>query len=141
MGILFPRITSISLRAEAMDVAELAMLLESIHMDVSDAEFKAAADFVSSQSKLGNDEVNPISMRSLYSEITVPWHQPQKLQFYGLYKQALSGENTTPRPSFFDYVGQKKWLIYKPVNFFVAHCFHILGIHGNRLKDSPKILL
>jgi hypothetical protein len=40
-----------------MDVAELAMLLESIHMDVSEAEFRAAADFVSAQSQLGNDEV------------------------------------------------------------------------------------
>lgn len=33
----------------------------------------------------------------------------QKLQFYGLYKQATIGDVNTSRPSFFDFVGQKKW--------------------------------
>ena len=32
-----------------------------------------------------------------------------KLAFYGLYKQATSGNNTTFRPNFFDRKGRAKW--------------------------------
>ena len=32
-----------------------------------------------------------------------------KLTFYGLYKQATVGNNTTTRPNFFDRKGRAKW--------------------------------
>ncbi len=32
-----------------------------------------------------------------------------KLAFYGLYKQATVGDNTTYRPNFFDRKGRAKW--------------------------------
>lgn len=32
-----------------------------------------------------------------------------KLAFYGLYKQATVGDNTTPKPNFFDRKGRAKW--------------------------------
>ncbi|CAM9286046.1 unnamed protein product, partial [Ectocarpus fasciculatus] len=42
----------------------------------------------------------------------------QKLQFYGLYKQATIGDVNTSRPSFFDFVGQKKWDSWKSYGGF-----------------------
>ncbi|KAI9104721.1 acyl CoA binding protein-domain-containing protein [Phlyctochytrium arcticum] len=33
----------------------------------------------------------------------------EKLQFYGLYKQATTGKCNTPRPGIFDVVGRSKW--------------------------------
>ena len=31
------------------------------------------------------------------------------IQFYGLYKQATEGPNTTPKPGFWDPVSRAKW--------------------------------
>ena len=39
----------------------------------------------------------------------------QKLQFYGLYKQASVGDVTSKRPGMFDMVGQAKWDAWKEV--------------------------
>lgn len=33
----------------------------------------------------------------------------QKLRFYGLYKQATVGDNTTPEPSFYQLEAKHKW--------------------------------
>jgi diazepam-binding inhibitor (GABA receptor modulating acyl-CoA-binding protein) len=33
----------------------------------------------------------------------------EKLNLYGLYKQALVGDNATPKPAFYDLTGGAKW--------------------------------
>ncbi|GAA6061562.1 hypothetical protein JCM10212_001094 [Sporobolomyces blumeae] len=35
--------------------------------------------------------------------------QDDKLAFYGLYKQATVGDNTTPKPGMMDFTGKYKW--------------------------------
>lgn len=72
-----------------MDLAELAMMLESVNAkDVTIEEFEAAAAKLSKLHGLSND---------------------QKLQFYGLYKQATIGDVNTPEPWSINMVAKAKW--------------------------------
>jgi diazepam-binding inhibitor (GABA receptor modulating acyl-CoA-binding protein) len=81
-----------------MDVTELAMMLESMSAQpVSEEEFKAAADSLQDMHGMKDEE---------------------KLQFYGLYKQGTVGNVNTKKPSFFDFVGQKKWDSWKSYEGF-----------------------
>lgn len=74
-----------------MDIAELGMLLETIDADtVSPEEFSIAADRIR-QLKLDDD---------------------QKLQLYGLYKQATVGDIDAPKPWAIQIADSAKW--YSP---------------------------
>jgi acyl-CoA-binding protein len=37
----------------------------------------------------------------------------QKLKFYALFKQALEGHNTKPKPGMLDFAGRAKWYVLK----------------------------
>lgn len=39
-----------------------------------------------------------------------------RLQFYGLYKQATEGPNTSKKPAFYDLVGKAKWEAWSKVS-------------------------
>jgi acyl-CoA-binding protein len=72
-----------------MDLAELAMMLESVNAkEVSIEEFEQAASLLSQMKGLSND---------------------QKLQFYGLYKQATVGDVNTTQPWSINMVAKAKW--------------------------------
>lgn len=72
-----------------MDLAELAMMLESVNAtEVSIEEFESTATKLSKIQGLSND---------------------QKLQFYGLYKQATVGDVNTPQPWSINMVAKAKW--------------------------------
>eukprot|EP00602_Paraphysomonas_sp_CaronLab_P001350 CAMPEP_0185024336 /NCGR_PEP_ID=MMETSP1103-20130426/7365_1 /TAXON_ID=36769 /ORGANISM="Paraphysomonas bandaiensis, Strain Caron Lab Isolate" /LENGTH=278 /DNA_ID=CAMNT_0027557271 /DNA_START=45 /DNA_END=881 /DNA_ORIENTATION=+ len=81
-----------------MDLAELAMMLESINAtEVSDSEFEQAASRVSSYSWLPDD---------------------QKLQFYALYKQSTIGDVNTKQPWSINMVAKAKWDAWKAYEGF-----------------------
>tara|TARA_B110000208_G_scaffold173052_1_gene216588 strand:- start:399 stop:677 length:279 start_codon:yes stop_codon:yes gene_type:complete len=40
------------------------------------------------------------------------------LYLYGLYKQAILGKNTNPRPSIFNFIGRQKWKAWTDVSEF-----------------------
>lgn len=72
-----------------MDLSELAMMLETINInEVTDDEFNEAATKLTSYKFLSNE---------------------QKLQFYGLYKQATVGNVNTPQPWSINMVAKAKW--------------------------------
>ena len=74
-----------------MDVAELSMFLDTLGMGKgtqSDLEFEAAANAVKSMKDLDD---------------------AQRLQLYGLYKQATVGDINSTEPSASDVVGAAKW--------------------------------
>jgi diazepam-binding inhibitor (GABA receptor modulator, acyl-CoA-binding protein) len=72
-----------------MDIAELSMLLESTQASpVSPEEFEEAARKVKSMTGLDDE---------------------QRLQLYGLFKQAVAGDNTTPQPWSIEFVAKAKW--------------------------------
>jgi hypothetical protein len=78
-----------SAEGEKMDLAELAMMLESVNAtEVSIEEFESAATKLSQTKGLSND---------------------QKLQFYGLYKQATVGDVNTSQPWSINMVAKAKW--------------------------------
>lgn len=64
-------------------------------MDENDTTFQAAADFLESH--------------------TSGLAEGQKLQLYGLYKQANSGPCATAKPSMFDFRGRAKWSAWHKV--------------------------
>ena len=74
-----------------MDVAELSMFLDTLGMGKgtqSDLEFADAANAVKSMKDLDD---------------------AQRLQLYGLYKQATVGDINSTEPSASDVVGAAKW--------------------------------
>jgi hypothetical protein len=72
-----------------MDIAELAMMLESIdNATPTEEEFQASAGKISSYGWLPDD---------------------QKLQFYGLYKQCTVGDVNTKQPWAINMVAKAKW--------------------------------
>ena len=75
-----------------MDIAELAMMLESIDSaPPTEEEFQASAARISSYGWLPDD---------------------QKLQFYGLFKQCTIGDVNTKQPWAINMVAKAKWYIY-----------------------------
>lgn len=66
----------------------------------------------------------------------------QKLQFYGLFKQATIGDINTSRPSFFDFVGQKKWYhcitYHEALRIYIKFYMRIEGIAGKLTKVSRR---
>jgi len=76
-----------------MDIAELAMMLESIdNSDVTEEAFQASANKISTYAWLPDD---------------------QKLQFYGLYKQCTVGDVNTKQPWSINMVAKAKWDAWK----------------------------
>lgn len=76
-----------------MDIAELAMMLESIDSGgATEEDFQASASKISSYSWLPDD---------------------QKLQFYGLYKQCTIGDINTKQPWAINMVAKAKWDAWK----------------------------
>lgn len=45
--------------------------------------------------------------------LPTPPSDSEKLQLYGLYKQATSGDNTSAKPGLLDFVGKAKWQAYE----------------------------
>ena len=94
-----------------MDLAELAMMLESIDSTPpTEQDFQASAAKISSYGWLPDD---------------------QKLQFYGLYKQCTVGDVNTKQPWAINVVAKAKW--YVTVNggmLFRCHsCFVYMHVH------------
>jgi diazepam-binding inhibitor (GABA receptor modulating acyl-CoA-binding protein) len=76
-----------------MDIADLAMLLESMdNGSISVDEFDSACDKVKELTNLDED---------------------QRLQLYGLFKQSTVGNVNTSRPIMLDMVGIAKWDAWK----------------------------
>lgn len=74
-----------------MDVAELSMFLDTLGAGESDAlgkDFEDAANRVKDMKNLDDS---------------------QKLQLYGLFKQATVGDVQSSRPSLLDFAGAAKW--------------------------------
>lgn len=60
-------------------------------METTETEFKDAAEYLTKQGgKLKLNDQN-------------------RLDFYGLFKQATVGDNTTSKPGFFEMTGRAKW--------------------------------
>lgn len=51
--------------------------------------------------------------RDPYLELTLP-PPPRPVQFYGLFKQATVGDNTSPKPGMMDFTGKYKWQVPFP---------------------------
>mmetsp|Transcript_37002 Transcript_37002/g.68822 ORF Transcript_37002/g.68822 Transcript_37002/m.68822 type:complete len:132 (-) Transcript_37002:736-1131(-) len=81
-----------------MDIAELAMMLESVDCaPPTQEDFQASAAKISSYSWLPDD---------------------QKLQFYGLYKQCTIGDVNTKQPWAINMVAKAKWDAWKTFEGF-----------------------